>query len=106
MNVCPDDDIGEGPRRLSRVLGDEDPDSLARDVRLQDAGCPDGLVRQPHGDPCGLGHGPEILGGNPEFIAGDLKVQEGAHLAVGLVRNVRPGIIIKRRDPTGKAEPG
>ncbi len=99
VNVRPDDHIGEGPRRLSRVLGNEDRDSLARDVRLQDAGCPDCPVRQPQGNPRGLGHGPEIMGGNPEFMAGDGKVQEGAHLAVGLVRNLRPGIIKKRVIP-------
>ena len=67
VNVRPDSQAGEGPRRLSRVLGNEDRYSFARDVRLQDAGCPDGPVRQPHGNPCGLGHGPEIMGGNPEF---------------------------------------
>ena len=106
VNVSPDDDIGKGSRRLSRVLGDDDPDPLGRDVRLQDAGCPDSLLRQPHGVLCGGCHGPEILGGNPEFIAGDMEVQEGAHLAVGLVRNERPGIIKDTRDPTGKAEPG
>ena len=32
MNVRPDDHIGEGARRLSRVLGDEDRDPLARDA--------------------------------------------------------------------------
>ena len=52
-----------------------------------------------------VGHGPEILWGNPQFTAGDLKVQEGAHLAVGLVRNAA-GDHKSARDPTGKAEPG
>ena len=28
VSVCPDDDIGEGSRRLSRVLGDDDTDPL------------------------------------------------------------------------------
>ena len=52
VNICPNDCIGEGPRRLSRVLGDEDADSFARDVRIQDAGCLDCLFRLPHGDLC------------------------------------------------------
>jgi len=30
VHVLPDDHIGEGARRLSGILGDEDPDALAR----------------------------------------------------------------------------
>jgi len=42
------------------------------------------------------------MGGDPEFSPGDLKVLEGAHLAVGLVGNVRARIIIKLVIPPGK----
>ena len=52
------------------------------------------------------GHGPEILGGNPEFIAGDMKVHEGAHLAVGLVRDARPRIIKAVVIPPGRRHQG
>ncbi len=106
MYVRPENHTVEGPSRLARILGDEDPDPLARNVRIQETGCPDGLVRKPHGNFCGLGHGPEIMGRNAEFITRKRKIQEGAHLAIGLVRNLRPGIIIKGCDPTAKAEPG
>src|SRR5208337_83644 len=106
VNVPPYDQIDEGLRRLSRVLGDEDRDSLPWDVRLEDAGRPDGSLRQPHGDLCGFGHGSEIMWGNPELIAGDMEVQEGAHLAVSLVRNERAGIIKTLVIPPGRRNQG
>ena len=106
MNVPRDDQIGERHRRLSRVLRDEDRDSLPRDAGFQDAGRPDGSLRQPHGDLCGFGHGAEIMGGNPDLIAGDRKVQEGAHLAVSLFRREGAGIIKELVIPPGRRHQG
>ena len=42
------------------------------------------------------------MGCNPEFITGDMKVQEGAYLAVGLVGRVRAGIVKKLVIPAGR----
>jgi len=106
VGIGPDDDTVEGSRRLSRVLGDDHADSLARDVRLQNAGSTDSLVRQPQGELGGIGHGPEILGRNAEISAGEGEIQEGAHLAVGLVRNERPGIIKQAVIPAGRRDKG
>ena len=106
VNVPRYDQIGEGHRRLPRVLGDKDRDSLPWDVRLQDAGRQDGSLRQPHGDLCGFGHGSEIMWGNPDLIAGDLKLQEGAHLAISFVRHERAGIIKTLVIPPGRWNQG
>ncbi|OGQ97724.1 MAG: hypothetical protein A2521_02125 [Deltaproteobacteria bacterium RIFOXYD12_FULL_57_12] len=46
------------------------------------------------------------MGGNPEFITGDLKVQEGANFAVSLVQNERAGIIKKLVIPPGRRNQG
>ena len=46
------------------------------------------------------------MGRNPQFLAGYGKVQEGAHLAIGLVRNLGPGIIEKRMIPSRRRNQG
>ena len=46
------------------------------------------------------------MGGDPELIAGELKVEEGAHVAVGLVGNVRSGIIKTLVIPPGRRNQG
>jgi len=79
MNVRPDDGIVKGPCRLSRILGDDDADPFAR---MSESRIPDARMA------LSASHRVIFVAsvmvrnheGNPEFIAGDMKVQEAPTL--------------------------
>ena len=79
VGVSSNEKIRQGPRRLTRILGNENPDPFPRNMRIQDSRFPDGLLRQPEGHSRGSGHGLEIVGCNPQRFAGNSEVGKGPH---------------------------